>query len=138
MTRQTDSMVAPAGSSNGQDLAARVEIAEANQADLFIAIHANDNEDSQIAGAMTFFPSGKSDKMATTVQNAVVSATNAIDKGTSPATFYVLRHTSMPSILIEMGFVSNPAEAARLNADDYQSKLAQGIFSGIAQYLTNQ
>jgi N-acetylmuramoyl-L-alanine amidase len=138
MTRQADSMVAPAGSTNGQDLAARVEMAEANQADLFIAVHSNDNEDSQIAGTMTFFPSGKSDELAATVQSAVVSATNAVDKGTSPATFYVLSQTSMPSILIEMGFVSNPAEAARLNADDYQSQLALGIFNGIAQYLTNR
>lgn len=135
MTRQADNMVAPAGSSNGQDLAARVEIAEANQADLFIAIHANDNEDSQIAGAMTFFPSGKSDELATAVQSEVVSVTNAIDKGTSPATFYVLRQTSMPSILIEMGFVSNPAEAARLNSDDYQNQLSLGIFNGIVRYF---
>jgi len=138
MTRQTDSMVAPAGNTNNQDLAARVDIAEANRADLFIAVHANDNENSQIAGAMTFFPSGKSDGLAAAVQSAVVKETNAINKGTSPATFYVLRKPSMPSILIEMGFVSNPAEAARLNDDGYRNQIARGIFTGIVQYLNNR
>jgi len=138
MTRQTDSMVAPAGSTNNQDLAARLDIAEAKSADLFIAVHSNDNEDRQIAGTMTFFPSGKSDELAAAVQSAVVKETNSIDKGTSPATFYVLRKTSMPSILIEMGFVSNPTEAARLNDDGYRNQITQGIFNGIVRYLNNR
>lgn len=111
MIRQTDSIVAPADSTNNQDLAARVDIAEAKRADLFIAVHSNDNEDSQIAGTMSFFPSGKSDELAAAVQSTVVKETSSIDKGVSPATFYVLRKTSMPSILIEMGVCSQSRES---------------------------
>lgn len=135
MTRDNDRTVAPAGSSLGQELQARVDIAEANNADLFVSIHSNSNPDPSIAGAMTFYPSGKSSELALEVQSALVRETAAVDKGTQPETFYVLRNTSMPSILVEMGFVSNAAEAAKLQSDAYRGRIAQGVFTGIVKYL---
>lgn len=135
MTRDTDRNVAPVGSTLGQELQARVDIAENNHADMFVSIHSNDNPDSSIAGAMTFYPSGKSSALALEVQNALVQETGANDKGTSSATFYVLRNTTMPSILVEMGFVSNPQEAAQLNDNSYRNKVAQGVFNGMVRYF---
>ena len=137
MTRDTDRTVAPEGSSLGEELAARVNLAENNHADIFVSIHSNDNPDTKIAGAMTFYPSGKSSTLASTIQNSLVLATNATNKGTSPATFYVLRNATMPSILIEMGFISNQNEASLLNNDAYRTKIAQGIFNGILKYFKN-
>lgn len=137
MTRDADRTVAPEGSSLGEELAARVHLAETNHAHLFISIHSNDNPDPNIAGAMTFYPAGKSSALASAVENSLIKATNAINKGTAPATFYVLRNTSMPSTLVEMGFVSNPSEAALLNQDAYRTKLAQGIANGVIDYFTN-
>lgn len=134
MTRDTDRTVAPKGSSLGEELSARVSLAETNRADLFISVHTNSNPDTSIIGAMTFYPSGKSSDLAADVQNALINQTGAVDKGTSSATFYVLRSTSMPSILVEMGFISNAAEAALLNQDSYRSKIAQGIFNGVINY----
>lgn len=135
MTRTSDRTVAPEGSSLGQELQARVDIAESNNADMFVSIHSNSNPDPNIAGAMTFFPSGKSEKLALDVQTSLIKETAGIDKGVSPATFYVLRNTTMPSILVEMGFVTNADEAARLQTDSYRNKMAQGIFSGIVKYF---
>lgn len=137
MTRESERTVAPAGSSLGQELAARVDIAETNNADIFVSVHSNSNPDPSIYGAMTFYPSGKASKLALEVQNSIITQTGAVDKGISPATFYVLRNTSMPSILVEMGFVTNTGEAKRLQEDNYRNKIAQGIFNGVVKYFTN-
>lgn len=135
MTRETDRTVATAGSTLGQELQARVDIAERNNADMFVSIHSNSNPDPSLAGAMTFYPSGRSSKLAQEVQNSIIRETAAVDKGTQPATFYVLRNTTMPSILVEMGFVTNAAEAAKLQNDAYRNRIAQGIFTGIVRYF---
>jgi len=136
MTRDSDRTVAPEGSSLGTELEARVNLAETNHADMFISIHSNDNPDKTISGAMTFYPNGKSSTLATEVENALITETGAVNKGTSAATFYVLRNASMPSTLVEMGFVSNGNEAALLNSDSYRAKIAQGILNGIVKYVS--
>lgn len=138
MTRDTDRTVAAEGSSLGQELQARVAMAEANNADAFVSIHSNSNPDSKIAGGMTFYHSANSSDLASKVQNAMIKETGAVDKGTSSATFYVLRNTSMPSILVEMGFVTNAQEAARLSSNSYRTSLANGIFNGITNYFNNR
>lgn len=135
MTRSTDRTVAPEGSSLGEELQARVDIAEANHADIFVSVHSNSNPDPRIAGAMTFYPSGRSQSLALEVQSALIESTNAVDKGVAPATFYVLRNTSMPSILVEMGFVTNEQEAKKLQDDSYRNSIAQGIYNGIVRYF---
>lgn len=135
MTRETDRTVAPAGSSLGAELEARVSLAKNKNADLFISIHSNSNPNTNIAGAMTFYPSGKSSTLAAAVQNALIAETGAINKGTEAATFYVLRNAAMPSILVEMGFVTNSKEAALLNSDSYRTKISQGILNGIVNYF---
>lgn len=137
MTRDSDRTVAPEGSSLGQELAERVTIAQNNNADMFISVHSNSNPDPALYGTMTFYPSGKSSKLALEVQNSIITETGALDKGTSSATFYVLRNTSMPSILVEMGFVSNAGEAMRLQEGSYRNKIAQGIFNGVVKYFNN-
>lgn len=137
ITRDSDRTVAQEGSSLGEELQARVDMAENNHADMFVSVHTNSNPDSNIVGAMTFYPSGKSSKLALEVQNAMVKETKAVDKGTSSATFYVLRNTSMPSILVEMGFITNAQEAAQLNDNSYRNSMAQGIYNGIVKYYNS-
>jgi N-acetylmuramoyl-L-alanine amidase len=58
-----------------------------------------------------------------------------MNRGTDGAPFVVLLHTSMPSILVEVAFISNPREEERLRNRSYQQALAQGIFHGVRQYL---
>lgn len=137
MTRDTDRTVAPEGSSLGTELQDRLDLAESKHGDLFISIHSNSNPNTAIAGAMTFYPSGKSSALASAIQNSLIIATGAVNKGTEPATFYVLRNASMPSTLVEMGFVTNQDEAALLNSDGYRTKITQGILNGIIKYFNN-
>ena len=138
MTRETNRTVAPEGQTLGQELQARVDIAEMNNADIFVSIHSNDNPDSSIAGAMSFYPQGKASDLASAVQKSIIQAAGAIDKGIETATFYVLRKTSMPSVLIEIGFLSNPEEAVRLQDNGYRTKIVQGIFNGIVTYFSTR
>ncbi|KYZ77243.1 cell wall hydrolase [Anaerosporomusa subterranea] len=135
MTRQSDNAVASNNSSLGQELQARVDIAEKNNADLFISIHSNSNPDKNIAGAMTFYPKDSSSQLAIDVQKALIEQTGAVDKSVASATFYVLRNTTMPSILVETGFVTNKQEALKLNDYSYQNKIAQGVYNGVIRYL---
>lgn len=137
LTRDSDRTVAPEGSTLGQELKARVDIAESNNADIFVSIHTNDNSDQNITGAMTFYNSSQSQTLASDVQSGLIKQTGAVDKGTSTATYYVLRNTSMPSVLVEMGFISNPNEAARLSDRSYRNSIAQGICNGLAEYFNN-
>jgi len=58
-----------------------------------------------------------------------------INRGVDGAPFLVLLHTSMPSILVEVSFLSNPQDAARLRSSSYQRALAQGIFQGVRRFL---
>ncbi|MEI6065251.1 MAG: N-acetylmuramoyl-L-alanine amidase, partial [Pseudanabaena sp. ELA748] len=57
------------------------------------------------------------------------------DRGVRSARFYVIRNTSMPAILVETGYITNPSEASRLVNSAYQERMAQAIAKGIDQFL---
>jgi N-acetylmuramoyl-L-alanine amidase len=138
MTRSSDRTVAAEGSTLTQELAARVDLAEANHADMFISLHSNENTDTSIQGATTYYHSDQSVNLAKAVQNSLIAVTGATDKGISQDNFYVIRTPTMPSVLVEMGFVSNPGEAKKLNTDAYRDQLAAGISKGISQYFNQK
>ncbi len=73
--------------------------------------------------------------LADDVQQHLISATGATDRGVRKNLFYVLRTARIPSILVEIGFVTNPTEGPDLRASNYQEKLAQGLASGILEFL---
>jgi N-acetylmuramoyl-L-alanine amidase len=117
----------------------RVELANNLRADVFISIHANSlaSGNSPISGIETYHNPGSTAgfSLATLVQQQLVRATGGVDRGVKSARFYVIRHTQMPSILVETGFVTNPQEAANLNNPNYQERLAQAMANGIDQFL---
>src|SRR5713226_3348079 len=59
------------------------------------------------------------------------------DLGVKTAPFYVLRYTAMPSVLVELAFISNPIEERRLRQPDFRQKVAEGLFEGIRNYLNS-
>ncbi len=75
--------------------------------------------------------------LAELVQNEMVNATGAKDRGVKQNALYVLRKARSPAILVETGFVSNPTEGGLLATDDYQNKLAQAIGNGIISFFNN-
>ena len=58
--------------------------------------------------------------------------------GAKPAPFYVLVGASRPSILVEVGYITNPKERARLFTADYQERIAKGIVAGATRYIDNR
>ncbi|MBW6513344.1 MAG: N-acetylmuramoyl-L-alanine amidase [Candidatus Syntrophosphaera sp.] len=75
-----------------------------------------------------------SNSLAFLVQRNLVAGARGMDRGVKQANFWVLRGAFMPAILIEMGFISNPAEEALLSNRDYQDRLARTIYEGIKRY----
>lgn len=78
-----------------------------------------------------------SHRLAKQVQQELVAATGAADRGVKHARFVVLIGTSVPAILIEAGFVSNPTEGKKLATAAYQQKLAAAIARGVERFLAN-
>jgi len=76
-----------------------------------------------------------SKRLAKHVQQALVQATGAVDRGVKHARFVVLIGTNVPAILIETGFVSNPTEGRKLTTSAYQHKIANAIAQGIEKFL---
>jgi N-acetylmuramoyl-L-alanine amidase len=84
----------------------------------------------------------ESSRLAHFVQQGMVGAArtrhrDVVDKGVKQAPFYVLLGAQMPSVLVEVGFITNPTECDRLTTAAYQELLAQGITNGIKQYMAD-
>ena len=73
-------------------------------------------------------------KLAEMVQNGMLDKTSLTDRGVSSAGFLVLHRTVMPSILVELGFISNSKDENLISSKEGQEKLAKGIFNGFAEY----
>jgi len=85
----------------------------------------------------------ESNKLAIDVQrhmytNVKVKYRDAKNGGVRPAPFYVLVGASRPSILVEVGYMTNTKERKRLLSDDYQNRIAKGIVSGASSYINNR
>ena len=76
----------------------------------------------------------RSRKLANKVQQNLLYQTGANDRGVKRASFTVLRETSIPSILVELGFIDNPEERNKIKTNEYQERLANGIVDGIVEY----
>jgi N-acetylmuramoyl-L-alanine amidase len=60
------------------------------------------------------------------------------DGGVRPAPFYVLVGASRPSILVEVGYITNDKERKRLFTSDYQEEIVEGIVTGVSRYIDNR
>jgi N-acetylmuramoyl-L-alanine amidase len=93
--------------------------------------------ESLLKGLIVESKSKDSRRLAKHVQQELVAATGAADRGVKHARFVVLIGTSVPAILVETGFVTNPTEGKKLTSDAYQQKLATAIVRGVEKFLGN-
>lgn len=135
MTRTRDVNLAPAGASLDADLQARVDVAKRAKADIFVSLHVDDVPNINLTGPASYFPKGGSSELACAIQAHLTEEICAVGHGVSPADFYVLVHNDMPAVLVEMGYLSNPAEALCLVDNNYQRLIANGILQGIVSYF---
>jgi N-acetylmuramoyl-L-alanine amidase len=117
-------------------LQGRTEMANRIDADLFISIHANSAgmNKPHVSGLETYyFQSGRN--LASVIHRNVLRRVNVNDRKVRQARFYVLRKSAMPAVLVETGFVTGTEDAAKLKNSWYQKQMAQGIASGIIEYI---
>jgi N-acetylmuramoyl-L-alanine amidase len=130
MTRDSDYFVTLPG---------RVTMAQRAKADVFVSIHANSAGANrpEVNGLETYYyDSGLT--LARIVHSKILQSLNVKDRNVRKARFYVLRKNSMPSILVETGFVTGREDVANLNSPAYQNQMADAIAQGILQYLRSR
>ncbi|BAY91828.1 N-acetylmuramoyl-L-alanine amidase [Tolypothrix sp. PCC 7601] len=117
-------------------LEGRVVMAARARADVFVSIHANSAGAGRpdVNGLETYYyDSGLS--LARIVHSNILQSLNIRDRGVRRARFYVLRKSSMPSILVETGYLTGQVDVANLQSSNYQNQMAEAIARGILQYL---
>lgn len=124
------------GSTNATSLIQRVEMANQWPANYFISIHANFNENPQINGTEMYIYRlyTQANWLAEQVIDGIVETVGTKNNGIyARPSLYVLRKTKMPSLLVELAYLSNYADAEKLRDDQYS--FAEGIFVGIMRYF---
>lgn len=124
-------------------LTERATIANDAQADLFVSIHNNAASDAAAQGTYTFYWGTPADysvegkALATAIQKQLVAELGSADRGATTHwnSLYVLANTNMTAALVEVGFLTNPIEEAKLKDPTYQRRAALAISRGIREYL---
>lgn len=120
------------------DLRQRVELANRVGADIYLSIHAHCHSDTRRYGQRVFAaPRAGSEKLAASIDRSLARLTGTCF-GVRTGNFYVLRQTTMPAVLVEVGFISNPEERAHLGDPRYRAALAEAIFLGTLCYFENR
>ncbi len=146
MTRIEDTNTADPNRPKGMtqkmsDLKTRKKNIEDYNADIFISIHMNKFGQSQYRGFQVFYDgnSTESKKLGEHLQQSVLDVLQDGNRRKAKATgnsIFVLKGNTVPSALVECGFLSNPEERKLLTTPQYQRKIAWGIYLGIMRYLT--
>lgn len=122
------------------DIRNRVKIGNESQADIFVSIHLNKILQSQYDGWQTFYKEGSEDgkKLATSIQTnlneSIQRENNRVSKTID--NIYIIKKVEIPTAIVECGFLSNPDEEKLLLEDEYQNKLAWGIYNGVIDYFS--
>lgn len=127
----------------------RSEIANKIPADISIRIHADGFDNSSVSGISVLYPGSqyindtqllnKSKVAAQLTLNEIINATHGKSRGIVERNDLTgFNWTKVPVILVEMGFMTNPEEDQRLNTDEYQGKIAEGIVNGLIKYFTGE
>ena len=123
------------GTSNASSLRARVDDANSWGADYFISIHTNASDNANASGVEAFAYSRPSRAfiLGEDIVDNIVAITGQRNRGmkTRPG-LYVLKKTNMPAVLVEIGFITNPGDAAIMR--DNPELFARGIYNGIVEY----
>ena len=123
------------------DMNKRVYIGNNSNADIYLSIHMNYFSDSKYSGWQTFYQNGnkKSKDLANSIQQALNE--NIEKKKRYPMSIkgaYIMDKLKIPSVIVECGFLSNNNEENKLNTDEYQNKIAWGIYMGIQRYFMGE
>jgi N-acetylmuramoyl-L-alanine amidase len=126
MTRETDTFV---------ELPDRPRLARQQGATVFVSIHANASTRQASNGSETYYLTPQSLELAQLVQEELARVPNLVPRGTKTANFLVLRESDVPAVLVEVAYVSNPDEEARLRQQNFRERLAEAVARGVQRFL---
>jgi N-acetylmuramoyl-L-alanine amidase len=122
MTRDSDVFI---------PLGTRVAIANSYSNAIFVSIHFNSAKRSGAGGIETYFYNRESLPLASAIHYFVAGGAPSSNRNVRRRGYYVLRKTSVPAVLVECGFLTNPTEAALAETASYRQKLAEEIAAGV-------
>ena len=121
------------------DIRNRVKIGNESSADIFVSIHLNKIPQQQYYGWQSFYKEGneQSNKLAKSIQENLNKSMQKENNRVAMKidNIYIIKHVEIPTSIVECGFLSNPEEEKQLLDDNYQNRLAWGIYSGIINYF---
>lgn len=125
------------------DLKNRVEIANSSKNNILVSIHQNKFEDSKYSGAQMFYSTNneKSKILAESIRQSVtglIQQDNKRELKKGDSSIYLLNNSTVPSVIVECGFLSNAEEAKKLSDEEYKNKMAFAIYCGILEYKNNR
>ena len=130
MTRNTDIFV---------PLSQRRAIGSIDTADVFLSLHINSSIVSGAHGTETYWninhAANDSKRLAENIQLQLLTKLATRDRGIREGNFEIIKHTRNPSILVELGFLSNANEAQKMASEEYKEDSAQAIFEGLIRYF---
>lgn len=115
----------------------RVNLANQLKADVFVSIHGNKSPDGGTGpnGVETHYTKTNSYSLATIMQKYLLQSSGLKDRGLKKDNLFVNKNTTMPAVLLECGFLSNPTDEAAMFSDSYQQQVAEGIVAGLKEFL---
>lgn len=122
-----------------EDMRKRCEIIEKAKPVFTISIHQNSYPEEYVKGAQVFYygESAEGKKLAEVLQETLIEQLDPTNHRQAKAngSYYLLKKTSSPTVIVECGFLSNAQEASLLITKEYQKKVAEAVHTGVLQYL---
>lgn len=119
------------------DLNRRIDMAKEANANVFVSLHVNATATGQESGSETFYhyesESGK--RLAELIQQEMIKIPGMNRRIAKPGDFYIIKNTSMPAVIVEVGYLSSLKEQKKLQESWYQEQLARAIAKGIANFF---
>jgi N-acetylmuramoyl-L-alanine amidase len=115
-------------------LQTRCDVANNAGARMFISIHINSAPSESARGTTVYWYKPQDAALAQAIERGVIPLAGTQDDGTRHENFYVVRHSTMPAVLIETAFVTNPGDVALLRQPSFLQNVAQGIANGVKSY----
>jgi N-acetylmuramoyl-L-alanine amidase len=139
MTRVSDEAL---GTRKSSDMRNRKIIANEGKADILVSIHQNSYDKSSVSGTQVFYygTSENSKRLAENIQREIKTFLGQKGKleANSNSSYFILRSTTLPAVIVECGFLTNSTEKQKLTQDEYQEKVAWGIYMGIVKYFEDK
>ncbi|RID85256.1 N-acetylmuramoyl-L-alanine amidase [Peribacillus asahii] len=126
LTRSTDTYV---------PLPSRVSISHIHNADAFISLHYDSTVNLATSGITTYYYHGYQQALASSINYSLASALQVENRGQRLGNYHVLRENKRAAALVELGYLSNPADELIVTTNDYQENVTSAIYNGLARYF---